>query len=101
MPRLGNDLYDIAIPQAVLERHNAAVHLGAHAMMTDLGVDGVSEVDGVASRGKTMTFPLGVKVYTSPGRGQSSGWRGIHRVAHFLLPLDEWAARRSAPHPAA
>ncbi len=43
---LGHDLDDVAVAQRGTQRHDAAVHLGAHAGVADVGVDGVGEIDG-------------------------------------------------------
>jgi hypothetical protein len=43
--RLGKDFDDVAGAQLVTQCDDASVHLGAHAGVADLGVNGVSEVD--------------------------------------------------------
>ena len=46
MTGLGHDLDDVAVAQGIAERHDAAVGLGAHAGLADIGVNGVGEIDG-------------------------------------------------------
>ena len=41
----GDDLDDVALLQRVAQRHELAVDLGADAVVADVGVDGVGEVD--------------------------------------------------------
>ena len=43
---LRHDLDDVAVAQRGAQRHDAAVHLGAHAGAAHVGVDGVGEIDG-------------------------------------------------------
>ena len=41
----GEDLDDLSVLQRVVERHHAAIDLGADAAMPDLGVDAIRKVD--------------------------------------------------------
>ena len=41
----GEDLDEVAVLQLVVQRHDAAVHLGADRLVADVGVHGVGEVD--------------------------------------------------------
>ena len=42
---LGDDLYDVPIAKMILERHDAAVDLGARATVAYLGVNQIGEID--------------------------------------------------------
>ena len=47
MRRLGGEHFDdLAVLQAMVERHHPAVDLGADAAVADVGMDAVREVDG-------------------------------------------------------
>ena len=89
---LGHDLDDVAVAQRVAQRHDAAIHLGAHAGLADVGVDGVGEIDGrgvarqhddFAARRESVDF-LRVKIHLEGGHKLAG-------VLHVALPLDQVA----------
>src|SRR5580658_4554684 len=89
---LGHNLDDVAIAQRIAQRHDTAVDLGAHAGLADIGVNGVSEIDGggvarqhdhFTARGESVDF-LGVKVHLEGGHELAG-------VLHVALPLDQMA----------
>ncbi len=55
----GDDLDDVAAAQLRVQRHDAAVDLGAHGVAADVGVHGVGEVDRRAARGEALDVALG------------------------------------------
>src|SRR5262249_53241708 len=55
------DLTDLTVVQLVLERHDAPVDLGTRALITYLGMDGVSKIDGCRTSGKLNDLALGGK----------------------------------------
>ena len=89
---LGDDFDDVAGAQLGAERNHAAIDLGADAGVADLGVDGVSEVDGRAvgrdhndfSLGREGVDLVGIQVHLQAGEE-------LVGVGHLLLPLDELA----------
>ena len=89
---LGHDLHDVAVAQRRAQRHDAAVHLGAHAGVADIGVDGVGEIDGrgvarqhhhFAARREGVDL-LGVEVHLQGGHE-------LARVLHVALPFHQVA----------
>src|ERR1039457_3585697 len=89
---LGHDLDDVAIAQRIAQRHDAAVDLGAHAGLADIGVNGVGEIDGggvarqhdhLAARREGVDL-LRVKVHLEGGHE-------LGGVLHVVLPLDQMA----------
>src|SRR5512147_540602 len=46
MAGLSYDLYLVAVAKDVLEGDDLAVHLGAHALVADIGMDAVGKIDG-------------------------------------------------------
>jgi hypothetical protein len=89
---LGHDLHDVAVAQRGAQRHDAAVHLGAHARAAHIGVNGVGEIDrrGVARQHNH---------FAARGKGVGLlGYRSTLRVdmnspgsLHFALPLHQMA----------
>ena len=72
------------------QRHHVAVHLRADALMADVGVDGVGEIDrrgaarqrlDLAARGEAVDL-FGIEV-------DLQVLDELLRIAHFLLPLDQ------------
>ena len=54
----GENLNHVAAAQGALQRHQATVYLGAHGAVTNLGVHGVSEVDGGGAGGQADHLAL-------------------------------------------
>ena len=63
----GHDLDDVAVLKPRAKGNHLAVDARADALMTDVGVNGVREIDRRRAARKPLTWPLGVKVYTSSG----------------------------------
>ena len=90
MARIGDDLDDVAVAQPRTQGHHLAVHARADALMADIGVNRVREIDGRRPAGKPLHLPL---------RGEDVHLFGIQvdfqvldelvRVAHFLLDFQE------------
>ena len=55
----GDDLHDVTVFQAGIQRHNAAVDLGADHVVAHGGVDGVGEVDGRGPGGQVLHVAVG------------------------------------------
>ena len=55
--RLGADLDAVAVLELVLERNDLAVHLGADALMADVGMYAVGEVHGRGAQRSSFTSP--------------------------------------------
>ncbi len=55
----GEDLDDVAGGQLVVQRHDLAVDLGAHAAVADVGVDLVREVERRGAGGERLDLALG------------------------------------------
>ena len=90
VPGLRHDLDDVAVLQVRAQRHHRAVDAGADALMADVGVDRVGEVDGrgaarqrlhLAARGEAVDL-LRVEV-------DLQVLDELLRIADFLLPLDQ------------
>src|SRR6185436_7395160 len=85
-------LDDVAVLQAIAQGHDLAVHARAHALMTDLGVDAVGEVDGRRPPGQGLDLALGreavdlLRVEVELERVQE-----LVRVLDLLLPFQELA----------
>ncbi len=62
MSGLGEDFDDVAGVELVIQRHDAAVDLRAHAGVAHLRVNGVGEVHRRRLAGKNHDRPLGEKV---------------------------------------
>ena len=62
----GKDLHPIPIQQDVLQRHHASVDFGAHAVVADLSVDGIREVNGCHALGQTLHVPFGREYLDAP-----------------------------------
>ena len=54
-----NDLDDVAVFEGLVERHEASVHLRADAVVAEIGVDAVSEIDRRRARGEVFDLSLG------------------------------------------
>ena len=101
MAGLRQDLDHVAVAQRVLQRHDAAVHLGADAGVADVGVDGVGEIDGrrvarqhdhLAPRREGVNF-FRVQVHFERGHE-------LARIAHVAAAIrPAGAARRCADRP--
>ena len=90
MPGLRHDLDDVAVLQVRPQRHHRAVDAGADALMADVGVNRVGEVDrsGAARQ----------RLHLAPGREAVDLLRvevdlqvldELLRIADLLLPLDQ------------
>src|SRR5215210_5229402 len=92
MARSGQDLDDVAVAKSGAERHHLAVDAGADALVADVGVDRVGEVDGcrvarerldLAARGEDvdlLRIQLDLEVLEK-----------LLRIVHLLLPLEQLA----------
>ena len=58
MPAVGDDLDDVAVAQARAQRHHLAVDARADALVADVGVDGVGEIDRRRAARKRLDLPL-------------------------------------------
>ena len=87
---LRDDLDNVAGAQLGAQRHHAAVHLGAHAGVAHLGVNGVRKVDRRGVGRNHNHLPLGregvdlVRIQVHLQAGEE-----LVGVGHLLLPLDE------------
>src|SRR4029077_1932549 len=89
---LGEDFDDVAVGKDVAQRDDLAVGAGTHALVTDLGVDGVGKIhrggaarqDDDAALGRKGVDLFGIKIH--PERGEK-----LVRLLHLLNPLDELA----------
>ena len=90
MAGLGHDFDDVAVAQPRTQRDDAPVHLGAHAPVPHVGVNGVSEIDGrgVARQhdhfapGRERVGLFGVQVHLQRGHELAG-------VLHLPLPLHQ------------
>ncbi len=87
---LRQNLHHVAVLEVVLQLHDAAVHLRAHAGVAHVAMDGVREIDGrglarqrnhLAHRREGVNF-LRVKIHLERGNK-------LARIAHLLLPLHQ------------
>ena len=94
VPRLRDDLDDVAVLQPRAQRHHLAVDARADALVADVGVDAVGEVDGgraarqrshLALRREDVDL-LGIEV-------DLQVLQELLRIAHLLLHLEQ------LPHP--
>ena len=92
VPGLRQDLHHVAVLEVVLQLHDAAVYLGAHAGVADVAMDGVRKIDGrrlarqrnhLAHRRERVNF-LRVQIHLERGNE-------LARIAHLLLPLHQLA----------
>ena len=94
VPRLRDDLDDVAVLQARAERHHLAVDARADALVADVGVDRVGEVDRRRAARQRLDQPLrreGVDLLRIELDLQVLD--ELLRVADFLLLLEQ------LPHP--
>ena len=90
----GQDLDHVAVGQLGLQRHQPPVHPGADGTVTDLGVDGVREVDRCRTLGQGVHVTLGGEgvdlggVDLEPQRVEE-----LPRVRGLPLPVEQ------LPHP--
>ena len=92
MPGRGDNLHDVAVAEARAQRHHLAVDPRADALMADVGVDGVREVDRRRVARKRLHLP---------GRREDVDLFGIEldlqvlqellRIADLLLELEQLA----------
>ncbi len=88
--RRGHHLDDVAVAQLVLERHDRAVHARARAVVADLGVDRVGEVDGRGPARKHAHVPLRREhVHLVGEEIDLDRFEELGRVLHVLLELHE------------
>ena len=93
MTRLRDDLHDVAVLQPRPQRHHAAVDPRAHALVADIGVNAVREVDRRGAARKRPHFALrredvdlfGIQV-------DLEVLQELLRVAHLLLDFEELLA---------
>ena len=84
------DLHDLAVLELVVERHHAAVDLGADAVVTDLGVDAIGEVDRRRVRGQVEHIALGREhVDLVLEQVDLDGVEERLGVADLVLPLEQ------------
>ena len=89
---VGHDLDDVAVAQAGAERHHLAVHARADALMADVSVNGVGEIDrrGAARKGFHLPFRredvdlFGIQI-------DFQVLNELVRVANFLLHFEKLA----------
>ena len=84
----GHDLHPVACFQRGIQRHNLAVHLGAHALVAHGGMDAVGKVQGRGALGHGDHVALGGKEENLLGK--QIGLEGIDKllaVAGFILPV--------------
>jgi len=55
---LRDDLHHIAVLQLIAQRNNIAVHLGARALVADVGMDAVGEINGGGAFGKGLDISV-------------------------------------------
>ena len=89
---VADDLDDVAVLEARAQRHHAAVDARADALVADVGVNGVGEVDRgrafrqhldrAARRERVDLFGVEIDLQVR---------QELLRVAHFLLPLEQLA----------
>ena len=92
VPGLRDDLDDVAILERGAQRHHAAVHARAHALVADVGVDRVGEVDGGGAPGQRLDLALGREGVDLLGvEVDLQVLDELLRVADLLLPLEQLA----------
>ena len=104
-------LDDVAVLERRLERHEAAVDARADAVVPDLGVDGIREVDGRAAHGQRDDRALrGEDVDLAAAHLEAQRVEELARVLGLALPVEQLAqpghvvlrgdlAGRAAPPP--
>src|SRR6185436_11270330 len=89
-----HDLDDVAVAEVGAERHHLAVDARADALMSDVGVHGVREVDRRRAARERLHLPLGRERVDLLGvELDLQVLDELLRIAHFLLVLDQ------LPHP--
>jgi hypothetical protein len=85
-----HDLHGVAAFQGIAKRNQLAVHLGAHAAVAELRVDGVGEIDGCCPLGQ---FPhVAVRREDVHLVREKVDLEDLHEllvVLEFLLPFDD------------
>ena len=90
--RRGQDLDDVAVAQLVAQRHDLAVDARAHALVADLGVDRVGEVDRAGVLGQGLDLALGREAVHLLGvEVDLERVQELVRVLDLLLPLEHLA----------
>ena len=88
----GEDLEDVTVLELVVERHHAAVGLGADAAMPNLGVDPVGKIDGRRARRQGQHVPFrGEDEHLVAKDVDLDGVYELLGVEHFLLPVHQLA----------
>ena len=98
MARLRNNFDDVAICQLGLQRQHPGIDLRSYTGVTDLGVNGVGEVDGsgVARQSDDLAFWCkGVDLFGIQVDLQRT--EKIGRILHVLLQFHKMAQPRDAP----
>ena len=86
----GEDLDDVAVLELVAQRHHLAVHPGPDALVADLGVDGVGEVDGRRAAGQHLDLALRREaVHLLRVEVELQRLQELARVLDLLLPLEQ------------
>ena len=86
----GQDLDDVARAQLVGQRHDLSVDLGAHATVSDVGVDLVGEVERRGARSQGLDLALGREhEHLVLEQVDLERFHELARVAQILLPVDQ------------
>ena len=89
VPRLSENLHDVSAVQFVTQRHHAPVDLGAHATVTDFGVNGVGKIDGRGLPRQHHNLALGREgVHLFRIQVDLKGGKEFGRIRYVSLPLD-------------
>src|SRR5438046_2966979 len=90
LARRRDDLDDVPLAERVAQRHELAVHLRADAVLADLRVDRVGEVDRRGTLGESLHVALGREdVHLVGEQVDAHGVHELARVLHVLLGLDQ------------
>ncbi len=88
----GANLHHIAALQGIIERHQLLVHGSAHAVMADIGVNTVSEINGgCASRELYHIACRSEDVYVVLQNVRLHGLDELLRVCYIVAPLQQLA----------
>ena len=91
----GEHLDDVAVVEPALERHEAAVDPGADAVVADLGVHGVGEVDRGGPGRQPDELALGGEDVDLAGVDlEAQRLEELARVGGLLLPVEQLAQPR-------
>jgi hypothetical protein len=87
-----HDLHDVSVLESIPEWHHLAVDPSAYALVADVGVDGVGEINGSRASWKRLDLPLGREEVDFFGiQIQLQAVEKLVRILDLALPVDDLA----------